>query len=227
MANPPFNMKAGRASDELTDDPRWDGYEIPPTGNTNYAWILHMASKLSTNGVAGFVLANGSMSTNTTSEGAIRKKLVANDLVNCMIALPGQIFFTTQIPVCLWFITRNKKADTECGDRNREGETLFIDARKMGSMINCTQKGLLPQGIADIAKTYHAWRSAGVPPACRAQETEGMKGNATVDLKAGGTPALPPYTDIPGYCDSASRTLRNSPRRHSHHDVHQASYPTP
>jgi type I restriction enzyme M protein len=127
-----------------------------------------------------------------------------------MIALPGQLFFTTQIPVCLWFITKNKKADTERGYRNREGETLFIDARKMGSMINRTQKELLPQDIADIAKTYHAWRSrsAGVPPAYHTQETGGMKGDATVDLKAGGTPALPhgptPYTDIPGYCKSAT-----------------------
>ena len=108
MANPPFNLKEWRGKDELTNDPRWDGYDVPPTGNANYGWILHMISKLSSSGVAGFVLANGSMSTNTTGEGLIRKKIIENDLVDCMIALPGQLFYTTQIPVCLWFIARNK-----------------------------------------------------------------------------------------------------------------------
>jgi type I restriction enzyme M protein len=98
MAYPPFNLKEWRGTDELTDDPRWDGYETPPANNANYAWILHMISKLSENGVAGFVLANGSMSTNTTSEGAIRKKIIENDLVDCMIALPDQLFFTTGPP---------------------------------------------------------------------------------------------------------------------------------
>jgi len=115
MANPPFNLKAWRADDELSDDPRWAGYEVPPTGNANYGWILHMVSKLSENGVAGFVLANGSMSTNTKGEGEIRKKLIENDLVDCMIALPGQLFYTTQIPVCLWFLTKNKQAQSITG----------------------------------------------------------------------------------------------------------------
>lgn len=183
MANPPFNMKAWRAADELVNDSRWDGFETPPTGNANYAWILHMVSKLSEHGVAGFVLANGSMSTNTKGEGAIRQKLVENDLVDCMIALPGQLFFTTQIPVCLWFLTKNKKADNERGFRNREGETLFIDARKIGSMINRTQKELLPDDIAAIAKTYHAWRS----------EPDGQDKS-----KDGG------YEDQAGYCKSAT-----------------------
>ncbi|MDA3799755.1 MAG: N-6 DNA methylase [Kiritimatiellae bacterium] len=108
MANPPFNLKDWRGPDELVHDPRWSGYETPPTGNANYAWILHMISKLSENGIAGFVLANGSMSTNTTGEGQIRQKMVENDLVDCMIALPGQLFYTVQIPVCLWFLTKNK-----------------------------------------------------------------------------------------------------------------------
>jgi type I restriction enzyme M protein len=108
MANPPFNLKDWRGADELIHDPRWSGYETPPTGNANYAWILHMVSKLSENGIAGFVLANGSMSTNTTGEGEIRKKMVENDLVDCMIALPGQLFYTTQIPVCLWFLAKDK-----------------------------------------------------------------------------------------------------------------------
>ncbi|MBL7012536.1 MAG: SAM-dependent DNA methyltransferase [Kiritimatiellales bacterium] len=176
MANPPFNLKDWRGADELVHDPRWSGYETPPTGNANYAWILHMVSKLSENGVAGFVLANGSMSTNTTGEGLIRQKMVENDLVDCMIALPGQLFYTTQIPVCLWFLTKNKKTDAERGYRNREGETLFIDARKIGSMISRTQKELTDDDIAAIAKTYHAWR--------------GEKGNGS-------------YEDQSGYCKSA------------------------
>ena len=99
MANPPFNLKAWRGTDELTDDARWSGYEVPPTGNANYGWILHMISKLSENGIAGFVLANGSMSTSTKGEGDIRQKIIENDLVDCMIALPGQLFYTTSIEV--------------------------------------------------------------------------------------------------------------------------------
>jgi len=158
MANPPFNLKAWRGADELTDDPRWAGYEVPPAGNANYAWILHMISKLSENGVAGFVLANGSMSTNTNSEGEIRKKILENDLVDCMIALPGQLFFTTQIPVCLWFISRNKKADAGRGFRDRRGETLFIDARKMGTLVDRVHRDLSDDEISEIARTYHAWR---------------------------------------------------------------------
>jgi type I restriction enzyme M protein len=186
MANPPFNLKDWRGADELVHDSRWSGYETPPTGNANYAWILHMVSKLSEHGVAGFVLANGSMSTNTTGEGAIRQKMVENDLVDCMIALPGQLFYTTQIPVCLWFLTKNKKADAERGYRNREGETLFIDARKIGSMISRTQKELDTDDIASIAKTYHDWRSVA--------EVHDLGDSA---LTEGG------YKDEPGYCKSA------------------------
>jgi type I restriction enzyme M protein len=163
MANPPFNLKGWRGSDELTDDPRWGGYEVPPSGNANYAWILHMLSKLGVNGVAGFVLANGSMSTNTKGEGLIRKKLIENDIVDCMMALPGQLFYTTQIPVCLWFMTKNKgkqvvKGHTESNHRERRGETLFIDARNMGSMVDRTHKELTADDIAEIVHTYHAWR---------------------------------------------------------------------
>lgn len=176
MANPPFNQKDWRGTDQLTDDPRWAGYEVPPTGNANYGWIMHMISKLSENGVAGFVLANGSMSTSTNSEGEIRKKIIENDLVDCMIALPGQLFYTTQIPVCLWFLTRNKKADAERGYRNREGETLFIDARNIGTMVDRVHKELTVDDIAHIAKTYHAWRG------------ESKDGE---------------YEDEPGYCKAA------------------------
>ena len=163
MANPPFNLKEWRAESELVDDPRWAGYEVPPVGNANYAWILHMVSKLSVNGVAGFVLANGSMSTSTKGEGEIRRQLIENDLVDCMIALPGQLFYTTQIPVCLWFLTKNKGARTLSGHserklRERRGETLFIDAREMGSMVDRTHKELTAEDIAQIAGVYHAWR---------------------------------------------------------------------
>lgn len=188
MANPPFNLKEWRATDELADDPRWAGYEVPPTGNANYAWILHMVSKLSENGTAGFVLANGSMSTNTSGEGKIRQKLIENDLIDCMIALPGQLFYTTQIPVCLWFITKNKRAqqfnDGRRHFRDRKGETLFIDARNMGSMIDRTHKELTVDDIAEITATYHAWRGEPVI----ASEAEHAK----------------PYEDTPGFCKAAS-----------------------
>ena len=143
MANPPFNQKQWRADNELTDDPRWAGFDVPPTGNANYAWIMHMISKLSEHGTAGFVLANGSMSSNTSGEGAIRQKIIENDLVDCMIALPGQLFYTTQIPVCLWFISKNKREDKERGYRNREGETLFIDARETVSYTHLTLPTIL------------------------------------------------------------------------------------
>ncbi|GGY44219.1 DNA methyltransferase [Bacterioplanes sanyensis] len=186
IANPPFNLKAWRGPDELTDDPRWAGFETPPTGNANYGWILHMISKLSDNGVAGFVLANGSMSTNTKGEGEIRKQIIENDLVDCMIALPGQLFYTTQIPVCLWFLTKNKKAQTFSDGRkqhrNREGETLFIDARNMGSMISRIHKELTFDDIATIANTYHAWRGEPVVA------DDGEQG----------------YADVAGFCKSAT-----------------------
>ncbi len=177
MANPPFNQKEWRGPDQLTDDPRWAGYDVPPTGNANYAWILHMVSKLSVNGVAGFVLANGSMSTSTNSEGEIRKKIIENDLVDCMIALPGQLFYTTQIPVCLWFLSKNKKADSVRGYRERKNETLFIDARNMGTMTDRVHKELLQDDIIKIAKTYHAWRG------------EAKDGK---------------YEDTPGFCKSST-----------------------
>ncbi len=129
MANPPFTLKEWRAADELTSDSRWSGDETPPTGSANYAWILPRVSKLSDRGVAGLALANGSMSTNTSGEGTIHQKLVENDLVDCMIALPGQLFYITKIPVCLWFLSKSKKADSGRGGRNRTGETLFFDTR--------------------------------------------------------------------------------------------------
>ena len=184
MANPPFNQKEWRGENELVDDARWSGYDTPPTGNANYAWIMLMISKLSEHGTAGFVLANGSMSTATSGEGKIRQQIIDNDLVDCMIALPGQLFYTTQIPVCLWFISRDKQAQSaeskERGFRNRKGETLFIDARNMGTMVNRTLKELTKDDIEHIGKTYHAWRG---------------------EEDAGGYEA---YADEAGYCKSAT-----------------------
>ena len=119
-----------------------------------------MLSKLSANGTAGFVLANGSMSSNTSGEGEIRAQMIENDLIDCMIALPGQLFFTTQIPVCMWFISKSKKANPQYGYRDRRGETLFIDARNLGTMVSRTQKELTKEDIATIADTFHAWRSS-------------------------------------------------------------------
>lgn len=155
LANPPFNV-SDWGGNRLTEDQRWQDYGIPPAGNANYAWILHMLSKLSPNATAGFVLANGSMSTSTKAEYEIRKNLIENDNVDCMVTLPGQLFYSVQIPVCLWFITRNKEGN---GHRARTGETLFIDARKLGEMEDRTHKILTNDDIAKIAGTYHTWRN--------------------------------------------------------------------
>ncbi|QET64979.1 type I restriction-modification system subunit M [Citrobacter werkmanii] len=189
LANPPFNLKDWRNDAELTKDPRFAGYRTPPTGNANYGWILHMLSKLSANGTAGFVLANGSMSSNTSGEGEIRAQMIENDLIDCMIALPGQLFFTTQIPVCLWFMTKSKAADLAKGYRNRQGETLFIDARNVGTMINRTTKELTADDIATIADTYHAWRSTSEELAERIKR---------------GDSKLAQYEDQAGFCKVAT-----------------------
>ena len=207
MANPPFNQSQWREKNELEDDPRWAGYTTPPTGNANYAWIMHMLSKLSEHGTAGFVLANGSMSSNTSGEGDIRQQMIENDLVECMIALPGQLFYTTQIPVCLWFMTKNKAENKDNGYRNREGETLFIDAREMGTMIDRTQKELTSDDITNIANTYHNWRS--VPSAIRqlaekqSQSKELVTGNRPSSSQRSANGEIT-YEDIPGYCKSAT-----------------------
>ena len=172
LANPPFNM-TDWGGNRLREDARWK-YGVPPESNANYAWIQHFIYHLSPTGVTGFVMANGSMSTNTTSEGEIRKNIIEADLVDCMIALPGQLFYTTQIPVCLWFLTRNKKNGNF---RNRSGNTLFIDARKKGSLIDRTHKELSNMEIEEIATTYHAWR---------------------------GEKEADEYKDVPGFCKSVT-----------------------
>ena len=158
MANPPFNLKDWRKEEELTNDPRFDGFRTPPTGNANYGWILHILSKLSEDGVAGVVLANSSMSSNSRGEGEIRQQLLEDDRIECIISLPSQLFYTTQISVCLWFISKNKQASLKYGYRDRSGETLFIDAQNLGSMISRSQKELTTDDIKTIADTFHAWR---------------------------------------------------------------------
>jgi type I restriction enzyme M protein len=172
LANPPFNM-SDWGGERLREDGRWK-YGSPPVGNANYAWIEHIIHHLAPKGIAGFVLANGSMSSNQSGEGEIRKAIVDADLVDCMVALPGQLFYNTQIPACLWFLARDKQNGKF---RNRTGETLFIDARKMGVLIDRVHQELTEAEIARIAQTYHAWRG---------------------EKEAGD------YQDIPGFCKSAS-----------------------
>ena len=153
LANPPFNDSDWRG-EQLRDDVRWQ-FGIPPASNANYAWIQHFISHLAPHGVAGFVLANGSMSSNTSNEGEIRKNIIEVDLVDCMVALPSQLFYNTMIPACLWFISRDK-ANSKF--RDRRGELLFLDARKLGAMVDRRHKQLNPEDIKKISDTYHAWR---------------------------------------------------------------------
>ena len=153
LANPPFNI-SDWSGDQLRDDKRWV-HGTPPVGNANFAWVQHFLHHLSPRGIAGFVLANGSMSSNQSGEGEIRKNIVEANLVDCIIALPGQLFRSTQIPACLWFLSRGRSRRR---DWDRQGQTLFIDARKMGHMLNRTLRDLSVEDIDRIAGTYHAWR---------------------------------------------------------------------
>jgi len=171
LANPPFNDSDWRG-ELLKEDKRWV-YGVPPAGNANFAWVQHFIYHLAPTGLAGFVLANGSMSSNQSGEGEIRQKMIEADIVDCMVALPGQLFYSTQIPVCLWFLTRNKKNGRF---RDRRGETLFIDARKMGTLTDRVHRELTDEDIARITGTYHAWR--------------GDKGAGE-------------YVDVPGFCKAA------------------------
>jgi len=157
LANPPFNDSDWRG-DLLKNDKRWV-YGTPSAGNANYAWVQHFIHHLAPNGIAGFVLANGSMSSNQSGEGEIRKAIIDADMVDCMVALPGQLFYATQIPVCLWFLTRSKRnGPSGRPARDRRGETLFIDARKMGRLVDRIHRELTDEDIAKIADAYHAWR---------------------------------------------------------------------
>jgi type I restriction enzyme M protein len=153
LANPPFNM-SDWGGENLKDDVRWK-YGVPPTGNANFAWVQHFIHHLAPNGIAGFVLANGSMSSSQSGEGEIRENLVEADLVDCMIALPGQLFYGTGIPACLWFLAKTKK-NGKLADRR--GKTLFIDARKLGALVDRVHRDLTDEEITRIAGVYHAWR---------------------------------------------------------------------
>ena len=182
LANPPFNDSDWRG-ELLKDDKRWV-YGKPPTGNANFAWVQHFIHHLAPTGLAGFVLANGSMSSNQSGEGEIRKAIIEADLVDCMVALPGQLFYSTQIPVCLWFFARNKRNGRF---RDRRGETLFIDARKMGTMADRVHRELTDEDIAKIAGTYHAWRGDAdasdyfdVPGFCMAAKLDDIRKNSQV-----------------------------------------------
>ena len=181
LANPPFNVSDWGA-ERLQDDKRWH-YGVPPKGNANFAWIQHFLHHLSPRGIAGFVLANGSMSSNQSGEGKIRTNLIEADLVDCIVALPGQLFRSTQIPACLWFLSRGRSNGEH---RDRRGEILFIDARKMGHMVDRTHRDLSQDDIARVANTYHAWR--------------GEEGSND-------------YADLPGLCKSATH---EEVRKHGH-----------
>jgi len=191
LANPPFNV-SDWGGERLREDKRWK-YGIPPAGNANFAWVQHIIHHLSPTGVAGFVLANGSMSSNQSGEGEIRKNIIEADLVDCMVALPGQLFYSTQIPACLWFLARDRR---DGKFRDRRGEVLFIDARKMGRMVDRTHRELTDDDIRRIADTYHAWRGKTGIPSPLAGEGGGEG-----------------YKDIPGFCKSA--TLEEI-RKHGH-----------
>ncbi|MGV6816918.1 MAG: N-6 DNA methylase [Thiotrichales bacterium] len=179
MANPPFNMKEWWDA-KLEGDPRWQ-YGTPPKGNANFAWLQHMLYHLAPNGSLALLLANGSMSSNTNNEGEIRKNLLENDLVECMVALPGQLFTNTQIPACIWFLTKNKKARS--GNSDRSGEVLFIDARNKGYMKDRVLRDFKPEDIEEIAGTFHNWKAV-IPSE---QSDEGSL-----------------YEDTPGFCKSAT-----------------------
>jgi type I restriction enzyme M protein len=157
LANPPFNDSDWKG-ELIREDIRWK-YGVPPVGNANFAWVQHFIYHLGPRGVAGFVLANGSMSSNTSNEGEIRKNIVEADLVDCMVALPSQLFYNTMIPACLWFIARDKQNNKF---RDRRGEVLFIDARKLGVMVDRRHRELTPEDIKKTAETYHAWRGESI-----------------------------------------------------------------
>ncbi|MHB8232427.1 MAG: class I SAM-dependent DNA methyltransferase [bacterium] len=175
LANPPFNDSDWRG-EQLRDDVRWK-YGVPPPNNANFAWIQHFIFHLSPTGVAGFVLSNGSMSSNTSNEGEIRKNIIEADLVDCMVALPSQLFYNTMIPACLWFIARDKKNHKF---RDRRGDVLFIDARNMGAMIDRRHRELTAEDMNKISDTYHAFRGEGgryedIAGFCKAVNTEEIK----------------------------------------------------
>ncbi|MEQ8159493.1 MAG: class I SAM-dependent DNA methyltransferase, partial [Mesotoga sp.] len=200
LANPPFN-DSDWGGNSLRDDVRWK-FGIPPAGNANYAWIQHFISHLAPNGIAGFVMANGSLSSNQSGEGDIRKNIIEADLVDCIVALPGQLFYNTMIPVCLWFVYRDRQNNKF---RDRRGETLFMDARKLGEMIDRKHKTLTEEDIKKIADTYHTWR--GEMASMETGQTLLAAEQSTIEnyLKESGEREEPEgYEDIPGFCKTAT-----------------------
>ena len=189
LANPPFNV-SDWGGERLQDDQRWR-HGVPPKGNANFAWVQHFLHHLAPRGRAGFVLANGSMSSSQSGEGQIRKNIIEARLVDCIVALPGQLFRSTQIPACLWFLSRDRSGAARCD------ETLFIDARKLGHMIDRTRRDLSAEDIARVANTYHAWRNrtpspAGTPsPLTFAPSPVWTKGEGWGEGEGGGAP-IPP-----------------------------------
>jgi type I restriction enzyme M protein len=210
LANPPFNLKDW-AGERLRDDPRW-AYGKPPNGNANFAWVQHMVHHLAPTGIAGFVLSNGSMSSTQSGEGEIRKALVEADLVDCMVALPGQLFYGTAIPACLWFLARDRSGKPTSGGkplRDRRGEVLFIDARQMGEMVSRVHRELTDEDIATIAATYHAWRGE-----AGSDDVPGFVRNVTRDeiLEHGGVLTPGRYVGSLGSLDDAEPFDQNIKR---------------
>ena len=200
LANPPFN-DSDWGGNSLRDDARWK-FGIPPAGNANYAWIQHFISHLAPNGIAGFVMANGSLSSNQSGEGDIRKNIIEADLVDCIVALPGQLFYNTMIPVCLWFVSRDRQNNKF---RDRRGETLFIDARKLGVMIDRKHKTLTEEDIKRIADTYHTWR--GEMASMETGQTLLAAEQSTIEnylKESGEREESEGYEDIPGFCKTAT-----------------------
>ena len=191
LANPHFN-DSDWGGERLQDDKRWQ-YGVPPKGNANFAWVQHFLHHLSPRGTAGFVLANGSMSSNQSGEGDIRKNLIEADLVDCIVALPGQLFRSTQIPACLWFLSRGRSNGEH---RDCRGAILFIDARRMGHLVDRTHRDLSQEDIARVADTYHAWRGQPADSPLLAEEGQGEG-----------------YADVPGFCKSAAL---DEVRKHGH-----------
>lgn len=176
IANPPFNV-SNWWNAKLADDPRWK-YGTPPQGNANFAWVQHFLYHLSPRGTAGFVLANGSLSSKSGGEGEIRRKLVRDDLVDCIVSLPDKLFFNTGIPVSLWFLSKDRSGN---GHRKRQGEVLFIDARKLGTMVNRRLRELTREDIDRVAGTYHAWRNE----QGEYRDVDGFAKSATIEEIAG------------------------------------------
>ena len=207
LANPPFNI-SDWGGDRLREDVRWK-FGAPPVGNANYAWLQHIYHHLAPGGTAGVVLANGSMSSNQSGEGDIRKAMLEADAVDCMVALPGQLFYSTQIPACLWFLARNKNPGK--GLRDRRGQVLFIDARKLGVLVDRTRRELTDEEVQKIADTYHAWRRAGRPSVAADRKSGSDRGETNRHSRESGNPVT--YEDIPGFCKSASM---DDIRKHGH-----------